>query len=57
MKVQSDRNELAAQLGEAIKHRDAMSGMYRTTPNQNTLGWRNEANVQVRQLQRRLKNS
>jgi hypothetical protein len=55
MTTQINYNEMSAQLGEAIQHRNAMSGLYRNTPNQNTLSWRNEANLQVRLLQRRLR--
>jgi hypothetical protein len=47
--------DVAWQLGQAIQHRDAMSGMHRNSPSQATQEWRDEANVEVHRLQRQEK--
>jgi hypothetical protein len=50
-----NHTDVVWQLGHAIQHRDAMSGIHRNTPTQATQQWRDEANEQVRRLQRQEK--
>jgi hypothetical protein len=53
--IQQNYDEVLWDLGKLIQHRDAMSGMHRNIPTIATLEWRDEANLQVRKLQRQAK--
>jgi hypothetical protein len=54
-RAENNYTDVVWQLGQAIQHRDAMSGLHRNNPSQATQEWRDEANLEVRRLQRQEK--
>jgi hypothetical protein len=52
--IENNYSNLLWKLAEATQHRNAISDLHRNNPSRATLEWRNEANVEVRKLQRQM---